>query len=316
MDTGRTAAQLERERRVRGGWQPSGPRALGPQGDPSLLPGSDETLDRLSGDWCIFQLARGHRYSTDDLLAAWYGCRCCAAPSPASILDLGCGIGSVGLLAAWRFPQARLVGVEAQEISLQLARRSVRYNGLAGRARHVLGDLRDPRLLADEAPFDLVLGSPPYLPPGSGVESQRPQCGPCRFEERGGVEGYCEAAARHLSPGGVFALVYTDRDRGRVRRAACRVGLQPRAEQPVITRWGDPPLLRLFAFGSPQPGREQTTATGPAALLEPALTVRERTGRRSEAMCAVRVAMGFPPGRPVPAPQPDPAPRRAEIQGD
>ena len=35
---------------------------------------------------------------------------------------------------------------------------------------------------------DLVTGTPPYLPVGSGPESTRVQCGPCRFEHRGGID--------------------------------------------------------------------------------------------------------------------------------
>jgi tRNA1(Val) A37 N6-methylase TrmN6 len=41
------------------------------------------------------------------------------------VLDLGCGIGSVLLMLAWRFPDAAVVGVEAQALSLDLARRSI-----------------------------------------------------------------------------------------------------------------------------------------------------------------------------------------------
>jgi len=203
----------------------------------------------------------------------------------------------VGLLAAWRFPEARLVGVEAQAQSLGLARRSARYNGIEGRSRFVLGDLRDSaRLLDGERPFDLVLGSPPYLPQGAGVVSERPQCGPCRFEDRGGVEGYCEAARRHLSVSGTFALVYTDRDRGRVRAAAQHAALRVCAEQPVVTRWGDPPLLRLFALQLASSGGGPESAAPPAAK-DPPLVVRLRSGQHSEPMREVRALMGFPPGR-------------------
>ena len=40
----------------------------------------EETLDALSGHFRIYQLRRGHRFSTDDLLTAWYGTS--AAPDP------------------------------------------------------------------------------------------------------------------------------------------------------------------------------------------------------------------------------------------
>ena len=282
----------ERERRIRGDWIPGGPAPAGAMGDPTLEPAADETLDRLGGDWRIFQLRRGHRYSTDDLLAAWYGCHWATRLGLAigAILDLGCGIGSVGLLAAWRFPGARLTGIEAQERSAGLARRSYRYNGLQERGEVRHGDLRDPALLPEAGTFDLVFGSPPYLPRGTGSVSLRPQCEPCRFETRGGVEGYCEAIRRALAPEGLGALVFTWRDRERVLAAVAAAGLSLLAQRAVITRAGQAPLLDLLLCGA-----------GERAPLQerepPALLVRQADGRRSEEMGRIRVEMGFPPER-------------------
>src|SRR5262249_36290414 len=79
------------------------------------------TLDHLAGEWKIFQLKGGHRFSADDVLTAWIASR--ARPDALRILDLGSGIGSVGLLTLFRLGLgARLVGVEVQEVSLDLAR--------------------------------------------------------------------------------------------------------------------------------------------------------------------------------------------------
>ena len=62
--------------------------------------GPDESLDHLAGDWRIFQLRRGHRYSTDDLLTAWYGCHLARelGLDVSRYLDLGAGIGSVAMM--------------------------------------------------------------------------------------------------------------------------------------------------------------------------------------------------------------------------
>ena len=76
----------------------------GQNGDPDLATGGDESLDALCGHFKIFQLRKGHRYSTDDILTAWYGSSWC--PSARSVLDLGSGIGTVALVAAWRLPGA------------------------------------------------------------------------------------------------------------------------------------------------------------------------------------------------------------------
>jgi tRNA1(Val) A37 N6-methylase TrmN6 len=104
-----------------------------------------ETLDAISGYFRLFQLAKGHRFSTDDVLTAWYGTTCC--PAARSVLDLGSGVGAVGMIAAWRLPGARFVTVEAQDESARLARKSARWNGLEDRYEIRLGDFRDKAVL-------------------------------------------------------------------------------------------------------------------------------------------------------------------------
>ena len=139
------------------GWAKPGPIPPG-AADPPEVPGG-ESLDAISGHFRLFQLEGGHRFSTDDLLTAWYGTSW--APSARSVLDLGSGLGTVGMIAAWRLPGARFVTVEAQADSVRLARKSVHYNGLDDRYAIRAGDFRDPSLLGEDERFDLVLGSPP-----------------------------------------------------------------------------------------------------------------------------------------------------------
>src|ERR1700739_4683661 len=110
------------------GWAKPGIVPPGASGTPEVPVG--ETLDALSGHFRIFQLKKGHRFSTDDVLTAWYGTSWC--PSARTALDLGSGIGSVGMFAAWRLQGARFVTIEAQEISVRLAKKSAKLNGLEG----------------------------------------------------------------------------------------------------------------------------------------------------------------------------------------
>lgn len=274
--------------RARAGWSPPGPMPPGDGGDPALRPGPDETLDAFAGHWKLFQLRAGHRYSTDDVLAAWFAVDTVEAlgRSPNRALDLGTGIGSVGLFLLWCFPDLHLTGVEFQPESLALALRSARYNGVADRAALLHRDLRDP--LADLGSFDLVTGSPPYWDPGDGRVSTAPQKGPCRFEFRGGVEAYCSRAAEVLAPGGFFALVFDGRQRDRLLAAAGAADLATVRIRDVISRAGDPPLLVLAAFAK--------GAVSNAALESPPLTLRDGQGHRTPEFRALRERMGLPPG--------------------
>ena len=266
------------------GWRRPGPV---PPGGVDVEEG--ETLDYLCGWYRIFQYAKGHRYSTDDVLTAWYGTS--HAPRVARAADLGSGIGSVALISAWRLPGARFCTVEAQEISLRLAKKSVRYNGLESRFTLYHGDLRDESILANEEPFDLVTGSPPYWPAGTASEATHEQAVPARIEVRGSVVDYAKAASRILAPGGVFAFVFPTIQLERALDGIRDAGLALIRRRDVIFKEGEPPLITLFAAA-----RAGDIPSTYQPFVEPPLTIRRRDGAVPDEYSAVRMSFGFPPG--------------------
>lgn len=263
-----------------------------PEADAPLAIEPHETLDAISGHFRLFQLRDGHRFSTDDILTAWYGTSWC--PTAQTALDLGSGIGTVGMISAWRLPGARFVTVEAQAESVALARKSAHYNGLTERYEIRMGDFRDVGVLRPEEKFDLITGSPPYFPLGAGVESEHPQKLACRFELRGTVADYCSTAAKHLASGGFFACVFPHEPAqlARVEAGAKAAGLVIVRRRPVIFREGEPPLIGLFglmrAGDLPEWFRGQT-------WVEPDLIIRTRKGEIHPEYSAVKLAIGFPP---------------------
>jgi tRNA1(Val) A37 N6-methylase TrmN6 len=250
----------------------------------------DESLDAISGHFRTFQLRGGHRFSTDDVLTAWYGTTW--APSAARVLDLGSGIGSVGMIAAWRLRGACFVAIEAQPESVALARRSAAYNGLTDRYEIRRADFRRGDALRADERFDLVLGSPPYFPVGTGIEGDHPQKVACRFELRGDVGDYASVASRHLAAGGLFACVFPEEQRDRIERAAAAAELSIVRRRPVIFREDEPPLIGLFAMVKsadlPEWMRGRT-------WIEPPLVIRTRDGAVHPEYSAVKLAIGFPP---------------------
>jgi tRNA1Val (adenine37-N6)-methyltransferase len=251
-----------------------------------------ETLDAISGHFRIFQLRDGHRFSTDDILTAWYGTTWC--PTAHTALDLGSGIGTVGMICAWRLPGAKFVTVEAQSESVVLAKKSARYNGIENRYEIRAGDFRAPKILRADEKFDLITGSPPYFPPDAGVKSEHPQKLACRFELRGTIADYCATAAKQLAPGGFFACVFPHEPAQltRVEAAAKNSNLVIVRKRPIVFREGDPPLVALFgmmrAEDLPEWFRGQT-------WTEPDLIIRTRDGEVHPEYSAVKLAIGFPP---------------------
>ena len=261
--------------------------------DPSLGIGEGETLDVLCGHYRIFQLRKGHRYSTDDILTAWYGTSWC--PRARTVLDLGSGIGTVAMVAAWRLPAVKVVTIEAQAESLGLARKSVRWNGLEERFDLREGDLRDPSVLLPEERFDLVLGSPPYFPLGSGVVGDHPQKIACRFEVRGTIADYCRTAAAHLENGGIFACVFPVNPPDQLERihdGARKAGLTVVRQRDIVLREGEPPLLGLFVMMRLQ---DLPPSLHDQTWREPPLIIRLKDGGVHPEYAAVKLSFGFPP---------------------
>ena len=271
------------------GWRAPGPPPRGACGRPDLTPGHNETLSFLCGDWRIFQRNDGHRWSLDDFVTALVAVEEAeSATFPVErALDLGCGIGSVLMFVAWALPHARVSGVEAQELSASMAKRSLAYNGADDRCTVRVGDLRDPSTF-ELGGFDLVTGSPPYFPVGAGTLPGGVQRGPCCFETRGGVEDYCLAARRALAPGGVLVICSGANPEDRAPGGADAAGLVITRTVRVIGKEGKPPLFFVHvmrrAEDAPRERPRVDTFRG-----------RLASGELPPEMHAARATLGLPP---------------------
>lgn len=70
-----------------------------------------------------------------------------------SALDIGCGTGTVPLLLAQAFPQARVAGVDIDQRSIALARERARDAGLSHRVRFILSSAK---WLSDTPQYDFI----------------------------------------------------------------------------------------------------------------------------------------------------------------
>lgn len=249
------------------------------------------TDDAIAGSWRIVQRRRGHRYSLDDVATAYEAVH--ARPHAERYADIGCGIGSVLLMVRYKLgPGTVTSAIEAQAISHHLAERNLTRNGLSD-VRLVHGDLRDPDLVTTlRGPFDLVTGTPPYLPPGKGSPSTDDQRTYARLEMRGGVEAYLAAAAPLLAPEGRFVVCCGAKASDRALDGGKQAGLHPRRKLDVIPRQSKKgPLFTVWTF-SREPG--------PLEEADP-LVARDADGARTEASHRLRTFFDLPVNRHEPA---------------
>ncbi len=282
------------------GWRAPGPPPASTP-DAALGPHAGEDLCHLAGDWRILQQIAGHRWSLDDLVTAWVAATVVAARPPTRFVDLGCGIGTVLMLLAWRFPEAAGIGIEAQAASVDLARRSLAWNGAADRCEVRGGDFRDPGLAAEAGAFDLVTGTPPvsHAGPGDGVAPRAMR--PVSFRGarrgrgllRGGGAPTC--AREVLAPDGAFVMCAAAFQRARVEDGTARAGLVETARVDVVPKAGKPPLFSVHVLAH-DAVHVLARDTSVAGNLPATLVVRDARDQWTDDFRAVRVAMGMPAG--------------------
>ena len=240
------------------------------------------SCDAITADFRIWQRKGGHRYSLDDVATAWEAAELDLRPQ--RCIDIGCGIGSVLLMVAWAYPEARLTGIEAQEQSHALALRNLRHNHLQERVELCLGDLREEAARWSGPRAQLVTGTPPYLPLGTAIASPDPQRAAARIELRGGVEDYLMAAARLVDDAGRVVVCADGRRPERVLQGAEMSGLFPWRRRDVFARSGAKhPLFAVWTLG-----------TSAAKLEHLTLTIRDSSGRKTKDAGCLRERFGLP----------------------
>ncbi len=157
----------------------------------------------LGGRVQLLQPARGYRVAVDAVLLA---AAVDAAPGQ-RVLDLGAGVGAVGLCLAARLPGCRIVGIELQTALAELAERNANLNGMAGRVRTIVHDLAKP-LPADLGRFDHVVTNPPYLAAAVADPSPDPSKALATVESSADLARWLAVATAAAEPAGTLIVIH------------------------------------------------------------------------------------------------------------
>ena len=163
-----------------------------------------ESLDDLQNGYFIIQSEKGFRYGMDAVLLSGY-----ASVRPGEkVLDMGTGTGILPILLAAKTPGESFTGLEIQEKSACMARRSVAYNGLQDRIRIVTGDIKEAAAVFGPASFDVVVSNPPYMTGNHGLLNAEQSRAIARHEVLCTLEDLVRETARVLTSRGRFYLVH------------------------------------------------------------------------------------------------------------
>ena len=126
----------------------------------------------------------------------------------ARVLDLGTGTGIIPILLEAKTGAEHLTGLEIQEESADMARRSVLLNGLEDKIDIVTGDIKEAESLFDAASFDVITCNPPYMIGKHGITNEGDAKAIARHEILCTLEDVVSQAAKLLKPGGNFFMVH------------------------------------------------------------------------------------------------------------
>jgi len=132
-----------------------------------------------------------------------------APPPPLSILDLCTGSGCLAILAALRYPEARVDAADFSGDALEVARRNVAAYGLERRVRLVKSDLF---AAFGRTKYDLIVSNPPYVKASSMRTLPEEYRKEPRMALASGTDGLehtraiLAQAPGHLRPGGLLVV--------------------------------------------------------------------------------------------------------------
>ncbi|MBC7171964.1 MAG: peptide chain release factor N(5)-glutamine methyltransferase, partial [Polyangiaceae bacterium] len=134
-----------------------------------------------------------------------------AAEGEARILDLCTGSGILAITLAAERPLLRAIATDKSPLALEVAKKNAVRHHVDDRVELRRGDLFDP--VRDEAPFDLIVSNPPYIPSAdietldADVRDHEP-----RMALDGGADGFdfhrrlVSASPTLLVPGGSLLI--------------------------------------------------------------------------------------------------------------
>jgi tRNA1Val (adenine37-N6)-methyltransferase len=227
-----------------------------------------------AGVLTLRQPGRGYRYSLDPFLLADF----CQPRRGERILDLGAGVGVIGLLLARRHSTVHVTGIEREADLARCAAENARANSLEGRCRVIRGDVRDaPRFLPAEH-FHRVVANPPFRRPGSGAAPPDPGRARARQELTFSLADLARTASALLRYGGSLCTIHLAERLPELWRTLDESGLEPKVLRLVAPHAVSAPRLCLVT--AVKGGR-------PGLSVMPQLVIHEPGGRYTGEVAAI-----------------------------
>lgn len=144
------------------------------------------------------------------------------------VLDLGTGTGIIPILLTAKTEGESFVGLEIQEESADMARRSVEHNHLEEKVEIVTGDIKEASNIFGSASFDIITTNPPYMIGKHGIENASDTKAIARHELLCTLEDILRESAHILKPRGRFYMVHRPFRLAEILSKMIEFGIEPK----------------------------------------------------------------------------------------
>lgn len=182
-----------------------------------------EFVTFLTGDYKVLQDDDGYLFSADSVLLA----NLAKIGIEDSVIDLGTGSGVLAILTAVKKGAKRVVGVEIDSATADMARRSVKMNKLDDKISIITGDVKCIKDLVRAGEFDKAICNPPYFSADDGFGTEGVKA-TARKQGENTIDHFVKAGAYALKNGGDFFVVYKADRLVEVVTALHENGLEPK----------------------------------------------------------------------------------------
>ena len=126
-----------------------------------------------------------------------------------TVLDLGTGTGILPILLAGKTEGKHFTGLEIQEDSADMARRSVEHNHLEERIDIVTGDIKEAFSTFKPKLFDIIVSNPPYMLADHGLTNPNDALAIARHELMCNLDDIMRESSKLLADGkGRFYMIH------------------------------------------------------------------------------------------------------------
>ena len=190
----------------------------------------------------------------------------CRIEADESVLDIGTGTGILPILLEAKGKGSRFTGIEIQEESADMAKRSVALNGLTDRIEIICDDINHARELFSQDSFHSVVSNPPYMIGTHGLKCDSSPMTIARHEVLCTLNDIIREGSRVLKDKGRFFMVHRPFRLAEIFDTFRKYHLEPKRMQLVYPYVDKEPNMVLIE--ARKGGRSRLTVEKPLIVYE------------------------------------------------